>query len=273
MALVTNSALIVNWTDINKYIQEPFHSSFVTNKTLQNELSYLYRSNETRYFPYSTRNSFSARKQLDSYWKYSPDNKSNRLVFNIIGPVFYDLACETSFYPVFRDYGLVSENTLQRATVVMNSTPIVTNNETLNTVYRVGFELAHNIIRLFWKPTSIVTDQVTTLYDQHFKNNFVIGMQFRYWYLNWNDTFLFFECASKVEQAAAKGKTVKWYISADDNNHVEAIKKLYPDKVVTASGRITHVDGDSSGFARALVDIEMLARADEIIITAGSTFG
>jgi hypothetical protein len=187
--------------------------------------------------------------------------------------VFYDQACHVNFYPTFRHYGLVSDETLEKAFNILNRTEIITNNDTLNAVYRVGVELAHNILKTFWKPKPLITEQVDQIVDKHFKSVFVIGMQFRFWYLDWNDTFAFFECAKQIENSLTNNKTVKWFISADDEGNIEKIKKLYPGKVITASGKVTHVEGDSSGFSRALVDIELLARTDETIITGGSTFG
>jgi hypothetical protein len=199
--------------------------------------------------------------------------KTNRLVFNMIGAGFYDLGCDTQFYQIFRDYGLASKGTLKKAFAIMNSTQILTTSDTLNTVYRVGFEIAHNILRLFWKPTSLVTNQVDFIYEKYFKNNYVIGMQLRYEYLNWIDTFAFIRCARRIQGAAKTKMPVKWFISADNGFFIEQIRKYYPHKVIAATGIITHIDADTNGFERALVDIELLARANEHIITAGSTFG
>jgi hypothetical protein len=275
MALVTNSALIVNWTDINMYIQEPMHSCFITNGSIQNELSYAYRKEETWKFPSRTTNSFSAKKNLANFWKYKPEkvNNKHRLVFDDISPGFYDLACNIQFYPVFRDYGLVSDDTLGKAFAIMNSSKIVTSSETLNTVYRVGFELAYNILRVFWKPTPLITDQVDLVFEKHFRDNYVIGMQLRYEYLDCFDTLAFVKCAYQIEAKVKTTKPFKWFISSDNSNSIEKIRRLYPEKVITASGKITHVHHDTSGFARALIDVELLAKTDELIITGSSTFG
>jgi hypothetical protein len=274
MALITNSALIVNWTDINMYIQEPMHSCFITNGSIQNELSYEYRKEETYAFPYLTPNSFSSEKNLSQFWKYKPEEvNKTRLVFNLIGSDFYDLGCNTQFYPVFRDYGLVSEDTLDKAFAILNSTQIATTAESLNTAYRVGFELAHNILRVFWKPTPLITDQVDLIYEKHFRDNYIIGMQLRYEYLDCLDILAFVKCAYQIEAKVKTTKPFKWFISSDDSNNIEKIRRQYPEKVITASGKITHVNYDTSGFARALVDIELLAKTDELIITGSSSFG
>jgi hypothetical protein len=271
MALVTNSAVIVHWPDIDKYIQEPMRGCFQTNTTINNELSLLYKANETRRFPHMSPNSFNVNKKLETIWRYEP-NGQTRMDFSIIGPLFYDLGCDTRFYSTFRDYGLVRENTLQQAFTVLNSSKIITTNETLNAAYRVGFELAHSIITTLWRPNAYLMKQIDTYVEKHFKDNFVIGMQFRFHYLDWNDTLVFFECAKRIEQTVMN-KTFKWFISSDDEDNIEKMRKMFPDKVITAQGQIAHTGRNLAGFDRALADIELLAQTDEIIITGGSTFG
>jgi hypothetical protein len=271
MALVTNSAFIVNWEDIHKHIQEPLPNCFLNSSQIDNRLGYLFKMNDFEVFPYLTDNSFNTNKNLSQYWQYEFDG-AQLLVFENIGPTFYDLACDTRFYSVFREYRLVSDDTLQRAFAIMNSTNIETNAQTLDTVYRVGFELAHNILKIFWRPKTVIIDKVQNIFGNYFKDKFVIGMQMRFKYLERKDVSVFFECAKRIE-SKVRNKTVKWFISGDDEEKIETIKKVFPGKVITAPGKIAHVNEDLDGFERALIDIELLARTDETIITGGSTFG
>jgi hypothetical protein len=71
VALVTNSAIIVNWTEIDRYIQEPVEKCFQTGTNLDNELNYLNPKYKPYSFPYLTANSFNEHKQLASIWKWS----------------------------------------------------------------------------------------------------------------------------------------------------------------------------------------------------------
>jgi hypothetical protein len=48
---------------------------------------------------------------------------------------------------------------------------------------------------------------------------------------------------------------------------------MFPNKVLTASGLIDHVAVNVNGYERAVLDVELLSRCDEVIITGGSTFG
>ena len=72
VALVTNSALVVNWTGIDKYIQEPLEKSFQTKTIdLNDELNYLNPNKETYEFPYLTSVSYKQHKDILNLWKWS----------------------------------------------------------------------------------------------------------------------------------------------------------------------------------------------------------
>jgi hypothetical protein len=244
-----------------------------TTQQIDNELSYSYKENETVQVPYLTENSFKTTKIISEFWRYN--STSDRFVFNTIAPVFYELASDTRFYATFQSYGFFERSTLEKAFAIINSsTNIKTNAHALDTVYRVGFELAHNILKTFWRPKPFIMNRVESFLEAHFKGNFVIGMQLRFQYLKtWNDLILFFECAKSIEANLKHSKTVKWFISADNEIPVEMIRKIYPGKVPHSFGEIAHVSENLNGYERALVDIELLARSDETIITGGSTFG
>ena len=138
-------------------------------------------------------------------------------------------------------------------------------------LFRTGFEIAHNFLRLFWRPKQFIMEKVDRFYDTHFKGFYVIGMQFRFLYLSWNDTQAFFECAKSIELRV--NRPTKWFIISDNNTRLLTIEKMFPEKVVHADGNITHVYFNTNGYERALVDIELMSRCDEIIITGGSSFG
>jgi hypothetical protein len=270
-ALVTNSALIINWTHVDAYIEAPLYKCFQTNFT-DNELSFSYMQNETWTYPRDSSNTYNPNKNLAKIYNDNPPEGITRLRFNEIGALFFDFALNTKYFPIFLDYGLVSNKTLQRAWEVLNASVIVTNRETLSSAYRVGFELAHNIINLFWLPTQLLQQKVDSYVKENFEGRFVIGIQLRYHYLTWEDTYVVLNCAKDLEKKS-KHKTIKWFISSDDEHYIERVRELFPHKVITAYGSIRHVNEDASGFQRALLDLELLSRCDEYIMTGGSTFG
>ena len=275
MALYTNSALIISWKDIDKYIEEPFYKCFISNSSIDNELSYLYRKNETENMPYMTSLSFKTNKLLKNFWRFRPNENKTRYVFAGIGPVFFDFACDLRFFETFIAYDLVSQETINKALPFLEKqTEITTNATSLDVVYKVGFELGYNILNKFWRPNLMLRSLVEYYIKKYFSDYYVIGMQLRYEYLKWEDTNAFFECTKEIEKRI-ENKTVKWYLSSDNGENLKKISDLYPNKAFHAeeSLKITHVDRDSNGYLRALLDIELLSRTNELIITGGSTFG
>jgi hypothetical protein len=102
-------------------------------------------------------------------------------LFNGIGPLFFDLCCEEAYYQLFLDYGLVRKETIKSARKVYEKTPILkSNNDSLEKLYRVGFEVGHSILEIFWKPNMFLQKEVDFYYNNYFKSNFVIGIQLRY---------------------------------------------------------------------------------------------
>ena len=47
----------------------------------------------------------------------------------------------------------------------------------------------------------------------------------------------------------------------------------YRDKSIVTNETIGHVDRDVNAYPRTIIDIELLSRCDQLIMTGGSTFG
>jgi hypothetical protein len=247
---------------------------FQFNYSLQNELNYMYMSNETSHFPFQTSNSWALNKNLANSWRFNSNQSQSRIVFTGNTAIFFELAQNLDYFEMFLNYGLVSNATLQKASAVLHDRDLQSNNFTVNAVYRVGYELATSILRIFWRPKLSIRSLVENYIEHYFKNNYVIGIQLRYHYLDWNDTFVFFECAQAIE-AEIKTKPVKWFVTSDNEGYLSEIKKIKTllDKIIYSNGSVKHVDQDTSGYGKALTDLELLRRCDEFIITGGSTFG
>jgi hypothetical protein len=274
-AIVTRSALIIIWNDIDQFIEEPMYGMFLYNSSnYTNELSYKYDKNNTYTFPSQTIVTYRMRKNPAEFAKI-PENY-DRIIFDGIGAFFFDLSANKEYFKTFLDHGLVSNKTIQNATHLIENPKLYSNYSNLQKVeiyFQVGFEVAHNILNLLWRPKKIIMDQVMSFYEEHFKGFYVIGLQLRYEYVNWNDTFAFIKCARWIEENLNENKRVKWFISTDNIKNLEKIKEMYPDKVIHANGTINHVHYSSAGYFRALLDLELLSRVDELVITGGSTFG
>jgi hypothetical protein len=72
----------------------------------------------------------------------------------------------------FLDHGLVSNKTIQNATHLIENPKLYSSYSNLQKVeiyFQVGFEVAHNILNLLWRPKKIIMDQVMSFYEEHFK--------------------------------------------------------------------------------------------------------
>lgn len=180
------------------------------------------------------------------------------------------MALNQSFWPTFQAYDLVSDETLNQAGRILKKGRLRNTAYTINVLWRVGFEFAHNVLKTFWTPNAHLQKHVDYYYKKYFKGYFMIGMQLRD-YLNWQDYLIVFECANDIESILKV--PVKWYVSADSNDLLMKIKNMFGDKIVHSNGSIAHIDINPDGYLRALIDIELLAKCDELIISGGSTFG
>jgi hypothetical protein len=215
VALITDSALIINITEINKYIHVPLYDCFQTSQWTNNELNYLYDPNGTFLMPKWTTVSWSPQKNLKDLFLNIPTDKHNRFVFDGMCSLYFEIACNKNYFDKFLYYGLVSIKTIENALLVLDSSSynnINSSEHNLNVLYQVGFELANSIMDLFWQPANFIQKQVDIYMKENFKGNFVIGMQIRFEFLSWNDTRLFFECAKYVEIVAGitTRKPIKW---------------------------------------------------------------
>lgn len=94
----------------------------------------------------------------------------------------------------------------------------------------------------------------------------------------------FYNCAKHIEKTEARlirWKQVKWYVSSDENWVIDDLRKnttvntssIQFVKVIANEGVIKNIAEDTGGYERAILDVELLARCDRLIITGGSTFG
>jgi hypothetical protein len=272
IALLTDSAVIINITGIDAYIQEPLCHCFQTNTSITNELSYLYNHESVYFVQNRTKNTYSWLKRLGTLELDIP-LKGDRLALIDIGHLYYELALNPSNMPTFLSYGLVSQESANKALAI--KTRGNANKNDLDTAYRAGFEISHNIMNTFWRLKPDLEKEIQSFVDKHFNGFFVIGIQIRIRYAGRENLHKFIDCASEVEQGiTAKQKRVKWFVASDSLGFLNLIKRNHSEKVLHANGIIKHVvlDGDD-GYRRVLLDTELLARCDELILTAGSTFG
>lgn len=259
---------------IEKYIEEPFYNTFMTKEPRRSVLRFLHRPGSIFHFPDQTNNSYNTNKSLVHLYRSIPSHTS-RYIHKGIGAIFFELACNVSHFQALFDYGLVSVSTLTSAARVLNTKNLRDYKEHADILFRVGFEYAHNALKLFWRPKISLQFIIDQLYDRLFKGHYVIGIQYRKFYLSWPDGVLMAQCAMQIEiEAVKRGHSVRWYVSTDDPAFLLKFKSIYgSNRVIHAQGKISHVAEDPRGFQRALIDIELMSKCDELIISGGSTFG
>lgn len=282
VALITDSAVVLNnMTHLSHFVEEPLFNCFQTNQASSNELSYLYQYNQTYLVPASTENTLKPNKNVSSLMLDLPTNYS-RFVIQSALSVYFEIASNRNYYEKFLRYRLVKLETIQKARKMWNiidqleikNLPLGMNDIAIDVLYQTGFELAHNIIKHFWKPKKFILKKAAKFEAKHFKGFFVIGVQIRTEFLDLEDLSMFIKCAHKIEKEIVRiDKPVKWYISCDNPKRLDELVRQYPNKIIHANGKIGHVVYDLSAYERVFLDIELLSRCDELILTGYSTFG
>ena len=137
-----------------------------------------------------------------------------------------------------------------------------------------------------WKPNEDIQKEIDFYLKKEFQSNYMIGIQLRYGrkedaiFLNGSaDTIKFIECALQIEKdyyhtwENTSRKTVKWFIASDSEKNLNTILAKYPNKAFSSKGKVAHIAYYSEGYRRTIMDIELLSKCDELIITGGSTYG
>ena len=134
-----------------------------------------------------------------------------------------------------------------------------------------------------WIPKKTIRDRVEYYYDNYFKGYYVIGIQLRYQYIDDKaDTPTFLNCAKQLETELfpslgdsfnRKYKGVKWFMTSDNELILNRLLTKNKHKAIVANETMGHVEENPNSYPRAIIDVELLSRCNELIITGGSTYG
>lgn len=277
IALLSDRALLIDWKHIDKYIEEPLYNAFnIKNYTHKYNVESLHEfSYEQAWKPNKTRAKLTINQLLKPH--------INIVKFDDFTAYFFELCLSYKFYDKLSSYGLVSKETLHNANKASKDFSL---DESLkqDILFKVGYEVGGNLLRLFWKPKRFIKNMIDYYKDNHFKDYYIIGLQMRFYYLNkTQDVDVFIDCAFNLE-SAFKSKLnlnnnnehikVKWFLSSDSEEFIEEMKKKYPNKLITTNGTLKHVGYNTAdGYERTILDFELLSLCDELIVTGGSTYG
>lgn len=292
IAILTDSAFICEWNRIYKYIKPNFFLMFYKFRK-NNELNSNYDTKSIYVFN-TTNSSWSGQKSIRMIYnqtiplyikdQYDQLVKINRYKYNRIEPLFFELCSNPIYYSKLLKYDLVKKSTVKKAIKLVkkleqhkNYTKIPQNIEfeVQDGLFQIGYEVAGNLLNKYWKPVDRIQNLIDYYLSNEFKSFYVIGIQIRTEFLNSiKEVDKFIDCAQSIESNLNKtiGKQIKWYMTSDSQQVIDKAIEFYGNKVITGQGTIAHVESNK-GYDRAILDIELLSLSDELILTAGSTFG
>lgn len=218
------------------------------------------------------RNTWQYAKHLPTLISHTLPSKSKNLVFRSNYAFFFDLCSNPIYYSKILKYNLAKNKTIFKAKQTLESK--ANDLDKMERVLQIGFEVASSLMKKFWRLESNFQKEIEDFYEKNFRNYFVIGIQMRVQFLDENkDIHRFIKCANQIEERLSNGTKVKWFISSDKSWIFKQFSVNYKEKIIQGLGNIGHTSHNLNSYYRTIFDNEMLARANEIIITGGSTFG
>lgn len=258
IAILSNSSFSIVWPELQQFVEPPLNDVFKEPKLIKP-------------IKIATPNSYSwhYKKQVYGLLEQKIPNGSH-LIFQTNKAYFFYLVANPYFYSTLLRYKLVSRETIEHAEKILRQ-----KSNNVEPFLSIGFEAGHRIMQKFWLLTPNFTKIVENFYEQNLKGSFVIGIQIRTQFLKKNDSDLgsFMSCALQIENMLQRNVTVKWFVTSDSENAVRKLRKFYPTKVVIGLGKMGHIRFKKEAYFRTVMDSELLAKSDEIIISGGSTYG
>jgi hypothetical protein len=284
IALVTDSALNVKWKMIDKYINEPFLKTFYNFSNQSNEFNIEF--NSTNVINPKSLWSWRPEKPMEKLIETSFPIDKTRFLYNDIDAYFFELCSNPDYYDKFFYYGLVSRETLLKAHEITynmkNKLENYTSEYKQDIILQVPFEVGGNLLNKMWIPKDHIMKKVEHYVNNIFKDYYMIGIQLRYEYLiDPLDTYKFLTCSFEIEanitqtipNFISKYKGVKWFVTSDSADMIDRLKKDYPNKIIDGEGQLGHIDSDQDFYPRTILDVELLSRCNQLILTGGSTYG
>jgi len=272
-AILTDSALVVIWPDIDQFIEEPLESSF--NENAFNLSNILKNINEGYLIKPSL--NWQTNKNMIEISNTTLPNNQTIYIYQDIRAYFFELSSNPTYFKSLHRYGLVSKETLILSTKSL-SNKSMSSDERNENILKVGFEVGSNLLSLFWKPLRTIQEKIDEVVRKEFIGNYVIGIQLRYEFLSAEDTQVFIDCAIQIENQLEHNtnfnkNNIKWFITSDLANSFGDLQKRFGRKVFFLNNSLGHIDFGTRFYERAIMDVELLSKCDELIVTGGSTFG
>lgn len=196
VALLTDSALLIDWKHIDKYVESPLESTF---KRIDDSssLDFAQKSPRICEIRVETANSWSPFKKL-ILDEEIPRN-CTRYAVRGINAYFFDLAANPKYYEKLAEAKFVRWETVNRTRSALRNAEISLR-ERLERVFAIGFEFAGHVLNNYWFANENINNDVDVFYENEFRDCFVIGLQMRFVYLVDEDVEVFLNCAKQIEK-------------------------------------------------------------------------
>jgi hypothetical protein len=234
ISLVANSSLRLDWPHIDKYIRTPLrHVAF--NRPPESFKPSGRPTSVKKYEAYAA-NSWAARKNLSVLVTQVPVD-FELMLFRRYDPLFFEYACNKQHFQLLLGLGLTDQR-LVSAALDAEREKDATSDERVEAFYRIGFEFARRALNHLWVPNG----RVQALVDEHLRRDFaccfVIGVQFRFGYMESTEaeTNRFVQCVIDAEAEIINtrrngDRPVKWFLTAEFEERFDHVRKKYAQKV------------------------------------------
>ena len=219
--------------------------------------------------------------------RVSAGKNARRRAYKSIHAFFFSLCANPAHYDKLHANGLVSAQTtakareqvlrLHRADIDRAATSRQLEAEVLESVLRVGYEVGGVWLREHWRPHARLQALIDAFVAKNFgtangeDSTYVVGLQMRSDFIDADtDVNTFLECARGVEGRLMKNepqRRVKWFVATESGELMRRLEAVMPKRVLDLNGQ------SLSHWQRVIMDIELLSRCHELIVTGGSTFG
>ena len=173
IALVTESALLIDWPEIEKYIKEPFNMSF---HQFNDSTPLDFNQKHPSIYTINTKsvNSWNFNKKVISSEPIENLENFSRYFVSDIIPYFFDLCQNRQYAEKLVRYGYVRNSTIYRAFDLLNDQDLL-DSQKADLMFLIGFEFAGNFLNKHWIPNNDLSKKINRIIKTEFKNSFVIG--------------------------------------------------------------------------------------------------
>jgi hypothetical protein len=277
IAILTDSALLLKWKHMDKYIEEPLYQTFNQFDHVMNELNIEFNKKDIYYFKIKSNSSLSHNEHMNDLRDTMIPNNYSRIYYESSEAYYFEICSNPIYYDKLLSFDLVRNGTVLQALKLvqnMDLSPSITNDEVrINRILQIGFEVSGNLLNKFWLPKQNIQNLIDFYLETKFRSHYVIGIQLSQDSMINSDKFI--QCALDLEKREVQEMmTVKWFVSSDSPIILEKLLNQYgKDKIIVANGTIGHVELDSNSYERAILDNELLSKCNELIISFPSSFG